>query len=46
MIKTTYALEFCLAVSFYDVILGSNKARATMEEMITKITTKSRVTEE
>jgi len=45
MMKTTYPLEFCRDVNFLVVILGSNKAIATIEEIITKRVTKMRVIE-
>ena len=43
--KTTSPFEFWRAVSFLVVIRGSNRARATIELMITKRVTKSRVME-
>lgn len=44
MMKTTSAVEFCLAVSLFVVILGSKSANATIDEINTKIDTNKSVT--
>jgi hypothetical protein len=41
--KTTYAVEFCLAVNLFVVILGSNSANATTDEINTNKETNSKV---
>ena len=43
IMNTTYPVEFCLAVSRFDVILGSNSAKVTIQEMKTKTDEKNRV---
>lgn len=43
--KTTYPFEFCLAVNLLVVILGSKRAKATIEEIITNKVTKRSVIE-
>ena len=42
--NTTYPVEFCLAANLFVVILGSNNAKATTEEMKTNIEENKRVT--
>jgi len=44
IIKTTSAVEFCLAVSLFVVILGSKSAKATIDEIKTNIDTNNKVT--
>ena len=46
MINTTYPVEFCLAVSLFDVILGSKRANVTIHEIKTKNDENKRVTTE
>ena len=42
--KTTYPVEFCLAVRLFVVILGSNIVKATMHETNTNKNEKINVT--
>lgn len=43
IMNTTYPVEFCLAVSRLDVILGSNKAKVTIHDIKTKTDEKNKV---
>eukprot|EP00919_Chromeraceae_sp_WS-2016_P048165 GHVR01114122.1.p1 GENE.GHVR01114122.1~~GHVR01114122.1.p1 ORF type:complete len:106 (-),score=1.74 GHVR01114122.1:2018-2335(-) len=43
IINTTSAVEFCLAVNLLVVILGSNRAKATIDDMNTNIEENSNV---
>ena len=44
IMNTTSAVEFCLAVSLFVVILGSKSANATTDDINTKIETNNKVT--